>query len=265
MTVRVGGIDTALRPRRDWALFLDVDGTLLDLAPAPEAVVVPDGLRGCLARLHAALGGALALISGRALADCDRLFTPLRLPVAGQHGAEIRLGAAGEARALASAEPLARVRSRVLEAVEGMAGVGVEDKGITLAVHFRRAPHHEGALRRILSSLVEAERGSLDLLAGKMIFDVRPRGADKGRAVEAFMRAAPFAGRLPVYVGDDVTDEDGFAAAKRLGGQAVRVGAGGGTPVDVSLADPAGVRDWLAALAERFAKETAVVVPRCGT
>lgn len=239
------------RPSDDWALFLDVDGTLLDIAPSPEAAWVPDGLREVLAAARAALGGALALVSGRAVADLDRLFAPLCLPASGQHGAELRVAQATSPTS--GAPPLsAAARSAIAAAAAGLGGVHVEFKTLSAAVHYRRAPEAGEPLGRSLAPAAAAV--GLDLVPGRLVWELRPPGVSKGTAVGALMAQPPFLGRRPVFVGDDIADEAGFAAARALGGVGLRVAGylGAAWPQPETLptfADPAAVRAWLAELA----------------
>ncbi|MBL8669766.1 MAG: trehalose-phosphatase [Alphaproteobacteria bacterium] len=247
------------RPRDDWALFLDVDGTLLDIAPRPDAAEVPDGLRESLAAAAAALGGALALVSGRAVADIDRLFAPLRLPASGQHGAELRAAAVSAPAAGVMLLPESALDA-VGSAVAGMPGVHVEIKTYAAAVHYRAAPEAGEALRRSLVPVAAAT--GLALLPGRLVWELRPFGVSKGTAVGAFMAQAPFRGRRPVFIGDDIADEDGFAAARAQGGLGLRVAGYAGedwpqpaTPP--SFTGPAAVRAWLADLARLQGSRTA--------
>jgi trehalose 6-phosphate phosphatase len=236
-----------LSPRADWALFLDVDGTLIDLAESPSAVVVPEGLADALARAAGSLGGALALVSGRTVADIDALFRPLRLSVAGVHGLELRFE--GGAPRLAVPPMTSAQRRALASAADGLHGVLVEDKLVAIAFHYRAAPSAGEILeRRIRTALAAGELANFDLRRGKMTWEVRPAGFDKGTAVEALMASPPFAGRVPVFVGDDETDLDGFAGARRLGGLAFAVDGAAGTS---GFAEPAEVRSWLAALPSR--------------
>jgi trehalose 6-phosphate phosphatase len=234
-------------PRMDWALFLDIDGTLIDLAELPSDVVVPPGLLRSLARAADALGGAVALVSGRTIADIDLLFHPLKLPTAGIHGHELRH--AGVPVSLGKPVP-PEWRNQLAAAVEGLPGVLIEDKEAAVAFHYRRAPGSGPELRaRIGTTLtgLGATPATTDILEGKMVFEVRQKGVDKGIAVDALMQTPPFRGRLPVFIGDDETDLDGFAAAERLGGFALPVGRGT-TP---GFKAPEEVRRWLAALPGR--------------
>jgi trehalose 6-phosphate phosphatase len=230
-----------------WALFLDIDGTLLDIAPSPYAVVVPKGLCTTLSTLRDKLGGALALISGRALSNIDSLFQPLRLPAAGQHGAEIRLSSSGDvARVWVSPGSLDALRQEVDRVVADLPGILVERKSMGIAVHYRQVPEVSGELTRRLTDVLARRGRGFHMLCGKFVFEVKSSDANKARTVEAFMRHDPFVGRIPVFVGDDRTDEDGFAAATRLGGHAVRVAT---TPppgmLGYCLGSASEVRAWL--------------------
>ena len=240
---------------RPLALFLDVDGTLLDISRRPEDVIVPDDLRPMLDQAWHALGGAMALVSGRAIRDLDRLFAPLRLPAAGQHGTEIRLEPGGPVRTL----PASGVGQALREAAALLAaahpGVEIEDKGMTLAVHYRAAPEAGPALGGALSQLVMRAGDGLALCRGKMVFELRDARITKASAVEAFLQRPPFAGRLPVFVGDDVTDEDGFEAVERHGGIAMPVGEARTSERRSTFATPADVREWLATLAPPMVSE----------
>jgi trehalose 6-phosphate phosphatase len=223
------------------ALFLDIDGTLIDLAATPDAVVVPDGLPALLRRLQAGLGGALAILSGRKLADIDRLLGP-GLPCAAEHGVLIRQQEGGLAvpavQRPAQYEHWQRVFNRYAEA---MPGILVEEKEFSLVLHYRRAPEHEAELRVLAERLV-GESDDAVLLPAHCAFELKPRGGNKGDALAGFMDHAPFAGRLPVFIGDDTTDEPAIAKAKALGGMGLHVqhDFGGQTQA---------VRDWLAAYA----------------
>lgn len=228
-------------PRPDWAWFLDVDGTLIEIAPTPSAIHVPPDLPGVLRALADRHGGALALVSGRSAENIERLVRPYRFPAAGLHGME-RMTAAGEIRRPEPLPGLAAIRAR-LRAVEG-GGVLVEDKSLSLALHYRLAPEREAACRAVAEAAVAAHP-EFSLLAGKMVFEVKPRGVDKGTALKAFMAEPPFAGRVPVFVGDDVTDEHGFEAANALGGITVLVGPERATAARFRLDDVAACGAWL--------------------
>jgi len=228
-----------------WALFLDIDGTLLTHAETPDAVYVDDALRALLERLQRFCGGALALVSGRAVDDVDALFEPLVLPVAGQHGVERRDRSGRLHRLPFPEEHLRQIAQRFAAFKARHPGVVFEDKGHNLALHYRLAPQLEREVRTLVEHAVADLGEDFELQAGKLVFELKPSGHDKGSAIEAFMAEMPFAGRRPVFIGDDLTDEYGFATVQRLGGHAVKVGEGE-TVADWRLADVGAVRSWLA-------------------
>ena len=230
-----------------WAFFLDVDGTLIDLAETPDGVVVPPDLPAMLDRLAERAGGAVAIVSGRAIAALDRLLAPAHLAAAGAHGAELRL--AGGAVETVAGPALDGVRTRLAALAARHPKLLVEDKGVAIAVHYRADPQLGPVIGSALDEIVASHDG-LHVQPGKMVFEVRPAGVDKGRAVATLMQTAPFAGRRPLAIGDDLTDETMLAAARRLGGMGVWVGAtmppGG---ADARLDGPESVRRWLRKLA----------------
>ena len=227
------------------ALFLDIDGTLLDIAATPDLVHVDGRVTGLLPQLARRLGGALALITGRSIADVDRLFPDILLPIAGQHGIERRdaVGAVHRLPAQPGIEPLRRELQQLVAEHDGLV---LEDKGATLALHYRQAPRLAPHLHRIVRATVAGTRDAdvWRLQPGKGIIEVRPVGRDKGTAIAEYMTEPPFRGRTPVFVGDDRTDEFGFAAVERAGGWAVKVGAGR-THASYRLRDVAAVLQWL--------------------
>lgn len=199
------------------ALLLDFDGTLVDIAPTPKAVHVPDSLRTSLARLLALTSGALALVSGRTIKDLDDKFAPLVLPIVGGHGAEMRVRE-GEIISPVPALPDA-LRRRLARAADFDRGILIEDKGYSLALHYRNAPGAEERLRAYVRDTCAAFAGEpLQVLPGKALFEVKRPGVSKGESVRALLTRAPFAGRKPVFIGDDVTDETVFAILPAMGG-----------------------------------------------
>lgn len=226
------------------ALFLDFDGTLVDIAPQPEAVSVPPPLIESLAALHERLEGAVAIVSGRPIAQIDAFLSPLRLPTAGVHGAE-RRRADGSIQ-LFDGPALEQVEAAASALAARHSGLRVERKRGSLALHYRQAPQLEAQCLRAMQAAVDASPG-LVLLRGKMVAEAKPAGASKGHAVEEFLAEAPFAGRRPVFIGDDVTDEAGFAAVQRLGGLGVKVGEGE-TAALRRVPDPAAFRRELQAM-----------------
>ncbi len=230
------------------ALFLDIDGTLLEFTDDPARVRVDADLAEMLPALEHALGGAIALITGRQIVDVDRLFTGCRLPVAGQHGCERR----SRDGMLHAHPPSPRALIRMRDALTGFAarhrGLLFEDKGHSLALHYRQAPQLAAHVHRTLRAhLADKSMGrDLKLQTGKGIVEVKPEGRDKGTAILDYMREPPFRGRTAVFVGDDASDEYGFAAVAGLGGIAVKVGKGR-TAARYRLRDVAAVRRWLRA------------------
>lgn len=206
-----------------WALFLDFDGVLAEIVDDPEAVTVADATRAALPLVRDRLSGAMAMVSGRPIATIDRVLSPLTLPTAGLHGLERRDGS-GRRHEPAASEALETFRTRILGPA-GEAGLGIEDKGASIALHYRRHPERGDRAIALVEEAMEALDG-LHAVHGKMVVEVKPATSDKGAAVETFMAEAPFSGRMPVFVGDDVTDEDGFRAATRLGGFGIKVGDG---------------------------------------
>jgi trehalose 6-phosphate phosphatase len=207
--------------RDDWALFLDVDGTLLEIAAAPEDVFVPTRTVEVLESLEARLGGALALVSGRTIADLDRLFVPLRLPAAGAHGAERRSASGHATRREADPRALESARILLETWTDAHDGTLLEDKGAALALHYRGAPSLENDARRVAAEAAALAGPRFVIQEGKKVLELKSRATDKGRAIAEFMGEAPFAGRVPVFLGDDLTDEHGFARVNELGGHSI--------------------------------------------
>jgi trehalose 6-phosphate phosphatase len=227
---------------RKVALLLDFDGTIVDLAPTPQSVQVPPSLRRALARLIERTGGAVALVSGRAVADLDRFFAPMRLPIVGVHGAELRLdGAATEKRDPAALE--SRLR-RALGELEG-AGVGVEDKGSSVALHYRLVPERAGLIRAAVDEIcAQTWDPPIEVLPGKAVIEIKHAGFSKATGVRELMTHAPFRGRQPIFIGDDTTDETVFAILPELNGLGFSVGRE--IPGLTGHFDaPADVRAWL--------------------
>jgi trehalose 6-phosphate phosphatase len=230
-------------PADDWALFLDVDGSLLDFADAPGAVTVPASLRDTLDALARRLQGALALVSGRSIAGIDALFAPLQLPAAGLHGLERRSGATRIAPPPA-VPALAAIRAEAAGIACAYPGVLVEDKGVALALHWRMAPNAREALRGFAEVALPRLPGYC-LQHGDHVVELRPASGDKGTAIRALLEEPPFRGRLPVFAGDDLTDESGFAVVNAQGGHSVLVGTREPSAAHYALRDPAALRDWL--------------------
>ena len=230
------------------ALFLDFDGTMVDIAAQPNAVEVPQPLIGVLRDLNDYLQGAVAVISGRPIAQLDTFLQPLQLAVAGVHGAE-RRDAGGELHLLHT-HPLDRVEAAARALSLTHDGLLVENKRGSIALHYRQRPELEAQCLAAMQAAV-AESPGLTLLRGKMVVEAKPGGASKGRAIEDFLQEPPFAGRTPVFIGDDITDEVGFSTVQRLGGIGVKVGEGASVAWR-RIADPTALRLELeAAIAAR--------------
>ena len=222
------------------ALFLDIDGTLLDIAPRPDAVVVPPDLPGMLGGLREKLGGALAIVTGRPLAQVDAFF-PGDFSAAAEHGAILR-DEAGKLHHIAERPAsFAHWRTALEAEAREIPGVIIEVKDVSLVIHYRQAPRAAERLRALAESLIAESGPDVALMPAHMAFELRPRGAGKDSAVLWFMERAPFAGRVPVFIGDDTTDEPAIALATALGGAGLHVAR------DFS-GNPQHVRDWLAAL-----------------
>ncbi|MFS2036878.1 trehalose-phosphatase [Polaromonas sp. CT11-55] len=223
------------------ALFLDFDGTLADLAPEPDAVQLVSGVIPALLRLSGQLGGALAIVSGRRLADLDGFLAPLQLPLASEHGAQRR---DAQGRVLSLAEPdLGELARSVAEFAAQHDGLRVEIKQAAVALHYRHAPELESMCLRLMREAADRAPG-VELLHGKYVFEVKPANVSKGSAIKAFMGEAPFTGRLPLFAGDDTTDEAGFAAVQSLGGEGIKVGEGASV-AHHRCASPDALREWL--------------------
>ena len=236
------------------ALFLDVDGTLLEFADSPEAVFPNDGLTDILLGLEVTLGGAIALISGRTIEELDRIFDPIRLPAGGQHGLE-RRDAKGWLHSAPPAHALEDIRSSLREFADQNHGSLLEDKGAALALHYRMAPSLRVAAEELIVQLL-VNRNDLHYLAGNMVFEIKPRSVDKGVAITRFLDEPPFAGRMPIFLGDDVTDEDGFRVVNSAGGTSIRVGRVAKSVAKYRLPNVRSVHDWLGAVLVNLNRKT---------
>ena len=227
----------ALPPFDRTALLLDMDGTLIDLAPTPEAVAVAPGLTDCLASLRGSLDGALAIVTGRPVETVDRLLGPVVGAVAGEHGGAVRHVPDGPVERPDLPSP-PRIWLDAAQAIaDAFPGTILETKARGFGLHFRLAPAAGPVARAVLEALVAGTPG-FQVMPAHCLWEVRPLGIDKGGAVRLLMARPPFRGRIPVFIGDDVTDEDGMAQARKMGGAGLRV--------DAAFGDPAGVRAWLA-------------------
>jgi trehalose 6-phosphate phosphatase len=235
------------KPSSDWAYFLDVDGTLLEIAPNPNAVRVEQSLLNLLERLHRA-SGAVALISGRAISDLDRRIAS-RMPRAGQHGLE-RRDSSGRLHLHATpTEAKDRIRAALAPWLERHPGLLLEDKGVTLALHYRQEPELEEQMIALMEKLVAEAGDGLVMQKGKCVVEAKPANFDKGTAIEEFLGEAPFKDRHVVFIGDDLNDEHGFAVVNRIGGVSIKVGPEP-TCARYRLPDVESVRRWLASALE---------------
>jgi len=232
-------------PRPDWAYFFDIDGTLVDLGDDPGGVRLDRDLRSLIDALHVAAGGAVALISGRDIPDIDALMEGVRLPAAGQHGTERRDAAGRITHHAVRTAQLDWAHDQIAAAAAKHPGLVLQHKGLSLALHYRRAPRLGGYAHRLVRSLLPRLGKEYCLQRGKRIVEVKPAGKDKGAAVLEFMAEAPFRGRTAVFLGDDLTDEYGFATVNRLKGHSIKVGPGR-TSARFRLRNVAAVRAWLA-------------------
>jgi trehalose 6-phosphate phosphatase len=230
------------------AILLDIDGTLVDLAPTPREVWVAPGLAKTLNRLLKRTSGALALVSGRSLNDIDLIFAPEQFPAVGGHGAEMRLSTDSEAVA-SHAPPMDRELKLRLAAIAKLSpGILLEDKGYSLALHYRLAPHAEKAIYEAVS-LIRADlpNAPIEVLPGKCVCEIKHSGFNKATGVRELMTHEPFKGRYPIFIGDDVTDEAVFGIMPDLGGLAFSVGRRA-QGVAGHFDEPRDVREWLAHL-----------------
>jgi len=239
-------------PAADWCLFLDIDGTLLEHRDRPDDVVVDAALRTLIGRLAQSLDGAVALISGRSIEDVDGLFAPLGVPVAGLHGVEHRDVDGVVHRHDLDEGALGSARAHLEQVAAQNPGLFFEDKGLSLALHYRTAPELAPTAEAAIRAIARDLGIRFEIQQGKMVWELKPSGYDKGTAIDEYLAEAPFLGRTPVFLGDDLTDEVGFDLVNRHGGHSIKIGAGR-TRASWRLADARAVRAFLAALAEFLA------------
>lgn len=232
------------RPRPEWAYFVDLDGTLLHIAPSPSEVSFDDDVRALLHELRRFAGGAVALISGRSISDISDMLGEPGLPLAGQHGLERRDAAGRIVTHDGDEAALATVRERLAAEVERHPDLLLEQKGLSVALHYRAAPHLADHVHTLMRSLTDELGPAFVTQEGKRVVELKPAGKDKGIAVMEFMDEEPFRGRTPVFVGDDATDEYAFAVVNDLDGYSIKVGPGE-TVARWRLPDVRAVRAWL--------------------
>jgi trehalose-phosphatase len=249
-------------PTGNFAFFFDLDGTLAEIKLHPDSVAIPEPVREALFRLAQHHQRALALISGRSMAELDRLASPYRFPLAGVHGAE-RRDINGKTHVVTLAQETARqVEQQLRCSMDAWPGCELEAKGMAFALHYRRAPEHEQAIMALAHSVV-AQFPELALQPGKCVVEIKPKGINKGAAIAAFMQEAPFAGRQPIFIGDDLTDEAGFHTVNQLGGISIKIGAGE-TQANWRLPDVAAVHQWLQHAADNQQEQNALTDRRDG-
>jgi len=229
----------------DLALFLDVDGTLLEIAATPDRVRVPASLRNTLQLACARENGAFALLSGRSLAELDRLFAPCRFPASGKHGLEVRLPSGELVQPDFDCALLDRARRWLTMLAKEHRGLLLEDKGMAIAMHFRLAPRLESEVTVVMQELATELGHGFVVRSGKCVLELMPRGFNERSAIELFMRQREFVGRTPVYVADDPSDEVGFAAVNEMGGHTIRVGNLDQTAAQFRFSNVSTVVAWL--------------------
>lgn len=241
--------DLATHPL-EWAVFFDIDGTLLDLAETPNAIIIPPALPADLNLLSHKLGGALALVTGRSVAFVDALFSPLQFPVAGLHGAEWR-GPDGRLQNISVPSEFEQLKQTIASEAGNWPGVLVEDKGAAIAVHYRLSPERQHDVEAMMDRYAVIVAPDWALQHGKMVTEFRPARANKGHAVESFLTCEPFDGRRPLVIGDDLTDETMFRVANTRRGKSIRIGPlSAETSAHYGLTSPADLRRLLGALVE---------------
>jgi trehalose 6-phosphate phosphatase len=235
-------------PALDWCLFLDVDGTLVELTDTPSQTTADALINSLLRDIAERLGGAVALVSGRNIATLDQLFAPLKLPAAGLHGVERRRADGTIQGASFVDSQLDGARAALQALVAAHPGTLLEDKDRTIGLHFRLAPQFEQVLREAVIAIAKPLGGNYHIQGGKMLLEIKPRGFSKATAIQAFMKESPFGGRRPVFVGDDLTDQDGFGMVEAHGG--ISVGVGDLVHGQFYLPDVTAVRSWLQRIAD---------------
>jgi len=244
----------------DFAFFFDLDGTLADIKPRPDEVFIPEQVLARLSLLAEMNNGALALISGRSISELDELVKPYRFPLAGVHGAERRDIAGQTERVTLPNEVLIPLEQALRQGLTSLDGVVLETKGMAFALHYRQAPQYEDAVFALAKQMVDTFP-QLAMQPGKCVVELKPSDIHKGAAIEAFLRMPPFTGRKPVFLGDDLTDEHGFATVNKLGGISIKVGSGE-THAQWRLNDVRDVHHWLERMSEYQKQEEKALTNR---
>lgn len=210
-------------PQKNWALFLDIDGTLIDLAPSPDLIRIPPELPHILETANKTLDGAIAFVSGRTLSQIDKILTPQRYPAAGEHGAELRLPDGSIHHPPTAHSFPTPLYQHVCRETHNWPGVLVEQKNFGITIHYRQAPQYETQVRALAENTLTETEMDLELLPASMACELRCTAVNKGAAIEFFMQHPPYRGRVPVFIGDDITDQDGIYAVKRMNGHGLHV------------------------------------------
>ena len=232
-------------PETSWAWFFDIDGTLVELAQVPSGIVLDDEMAAIIERLRSLSGGAVALVTGRKIEEVDRLLPLDALPIAGQHGFELRRDADLIMDDPHQFDALSEICARLEKESERHPGLMLERKNPCIALHYRARPRLGGYANRVMRLLRDKYAPSYKIQRGKLVVELRPSGTNKGVAVREFMSQAPFAGRRPVFVGDDLTDEAAFNVVNEMGGVSIKIGPGK-TEAEFRLSGLSDLRDWLA-------------------
>ncbi|RPH29930.1 trehalose-phosphatase [Buttiauxella warmboldiae] len=235
------------------AFFFDLDGTLAEIKPHPDQVYIPAAVRTLLQKMSVMSGGALALISGRSMAELDRLATPFHFPLAGVHGAERRDINDNTHIVTLPEQVVAALQQQLSTALLAFPGTELEAKGMAFALHYRQAPYAQQAIFALAQQMTQ-RYPELALQPGKCVVELKPLGINKGSAIRSFMQEAPFAGRTPVFIGDDLTDEAGFQQVNALGGVTIKVGVGE-TMAKYRLANVRMVYHWLGRLTQHIEQQ----------
>ncbi len=240
------------------AFFFDLDGTLAEIKPHPDQVYIPAAVRTLLQKMSLMSGGALALISGRSMTELDKLATPFHFPLAGVHGAE-RRDINDKTHVVTLPEPVVTaLHQHLSNALLQLPGTELEAKGMAFALHYRQAPEAEEAIFELAQQMTQ-RFPELALQPGKCVVELKPLGIDKGAAIRAFMQEAPFAGRTPIFIGDDLTDEAGFKQVNALGGVTIKVG-NGDTIANFRLANVRMVYHWLGKLTQHIEQQKSEIL-----
>lgn len=247
--------NTLPEPAPDWALFLDFDGTLVELEPHPDMVRPSPSLATTLNRLAELLDGAVAIVSGRSLDDLDRFLSGVKLPMAGVHGLERRDALGTVHRPLDHTESFRSARAMLARFVAEHPGTHYEDKGNSLALHYRNAAGFAAQAEAALRAQCQRMGDEFEVQRGKSVVELKPTAHHKGTVLAAFLEEAPFRGRTPVFIGDDVTDEDAFRLVAERGGHAIRVGEAAETSATTRIGSVKEVLEWLRTMIEKLEKQ----------